>query len=272
VPIYVHADNDRIYQVDLDARNVRIAFEGQLVRAAGLLARTAPTQDVSLVVLTDDAVLKLDRENRIVRRFPLPADLREASFAWVETTPGTIVTLAGSDLDERTGKGLWQVSWFDDSGRLLRRDETWVQRPPHADLRILLAAMLSPAVANWHFIDPLHMHYYPTWTQYLNALGRGLAAGWPVVLLVHFVAGVLAWLAYRRLVRYGASRAERVVCPVFVLVLGLPGWLGFRFARSWPVLEACPNCAVVVPRDRVPCAVCGADFPSPALRGTEVFA
>jgi hypothetical protein len=73
-------------------------------------------------------------------------------------------------------------------------------------------------------------------------------------------------------VRYGASLAERIVWPLFVLLFGLPGWIGYRFGRSWPVLEACPECGVAVPRDRERCLHCINDFPRPALKGTEVFA
>jgi hypothetical protein len=73
-------------------------------------------------------------------------------------------------------------------------------------------------------------------------------------------------------VRYGASGPERIVWPSFVFVLGLPGWIGYRFGRAWPNLERCPSCRAIVPRDRIECAACQRDFPEPALQGTEVFA
>src|SRR5262249_2772948 len=107
---------------------------------------------------------------------------------------------------------------------------------------------------------------------YSAALRRALSEFWPALLLTQVVAAGLAVLCYRRQVRYGAIGAERVVWPLFVLVLGLPGWAGFRFGRSWPVLESCPACDVEVPRDRAVCVRCTAEFPRPALRGTEVFA
>jgi hypothetical protein len=55
-------------------------------------------------------------------------------------------------------------------------------------------------------------------------------------------------------------------------LLGPPGGIGYRFGRWWPVLEACPECGVRVPRDREACACWEADFSPPALQGTEVFA
>jgi hypothetical protein len=51
-------------------------------------------------------------------------------------------------------------------------------------------------------------------------------------------------------VQNGASRTQRVVWPLFVFLLGLPGWIGYRYTVA-------------------PSAV---EFLVPALRGTEVFA
>jgi hypothetical protein len=81
-----------------------------------------------------------------------------------------------------------------------------------------------------------------------------------------------AYLCYRRQVRYGTHRRERLARPLFVLAFGLPGWIGYRFGHSWPLLETCPQCAAAVPRDREECCRCEMEFPRPALKGTEVFA
>src|SRR5262245_41521753 len=91
VPIYVHADSDTIYEVELGARAVRVAFAGQPVRSAGVMTRHAPGPDAGrtfLVVCTDDEVLMLDGPNRVVRRFPLPEGLRDWGFTWLETSSG----------------------------------------------------------------------------------------------------------------------------------------------------------------------------------------
>jgi hypothetical protein len=90
--------------------------------------------------------------------------------------------------------------------------------------------------------------------------------------IAQLLAAGLAWLCYRRQVRYRATRSERVLWPLFVLAFGLPGWVGYRFGRRWPVLESCPKCGVDVPRDREDCTDCEVAFPGPALKGTEVFA
>ncbi len=105
-----------------------------------------------------------------------------------------------------------------------------------------------------------------------EALARTLTEFWPALTIAQLLAAGLAVHCHRRQVRYGASGRERVAWPLFVLLLGLPGWIGYRFGRSWPVLEACPTCGEGVPRDRGDCTRCRAEFPKPALQGVEVFA
>jgi hypothetical protein len=224
------------------------------------------------VVRTDDAVLEFDARNQLVRRFPVPEDLREWGFAWVATPSVEVITLKDQDYDFRAGRVLFQISWFDADGRLLRREEVWLQTSIQGDERVFLAGTLSPAVGDWVCTDPLTIPYYERWAVYLKVLGNRLAEFWPALALVHAAAAGLAWLCYRRLARYGAARRERVVWTTFVFVLGLPGWVGFRFGRRWPVRECCPACGAVVPRDRADCAGCRAEFPLPERKGTEVFA
>jgi hypothetical protein len=274
-PVYVRGDNDTIYQVDLGARLVRVVSAGRPIRAADLLTRYAPTPEAGrtfLVVRTDDAVLEFDGQNQLVRRFPIPADLPTWGFCWIETPSGEVITLVHREYDFQSAKGLVELAWFDMAGRLLRREETWLELPLPSDERLFVAGTLTPVVANWMFSDPLTIRYYDGWTDYLKILQNRLAVFWPALVLVHLVAAGLAGLCYWRLARYRATRAERVVWPAFVFLLGLPGWVGFRCVRSWPVLEQCPACSSVVPRDRAPCADCGAAFPLPARTGTEVFA
>jgi hypothetical protein len=90
--------------------------------------------------------------------------------------------------------------------------------------------------------------------------------------ITQLIAIGFAVLCYRRQVRYGMSGSECLIWPLFVLLFGLPGWIGYRFGRSWPELEACPACKTVVPQDREACASCANEFTRPAFKGTEVVA
>src|SRR5262249_8331950 len=104
--------------------------------------------------------------------------------------------------------------------------------------------------------------------SYPEALARTAEEFWPALLLAQALAAALAALCHLRQRRYGAAGAERVAWPLFVLALGLPGWVGYRFGRAWPALARCGDCGRAVPLDRESCARCAADFPRPALAGT----
>src|SRR5262249_7710843 len=108
--------------------------------------------------------------------------------------------------------------------------------------------------------------------NYPAALVRALGEFVPALGIAQLVALALAVLCFRRQVAYGGVGWGRVVWPLLGLVLGLPGWVGYRLGRSWPVREECPACGARVARDRGECGRCEAEFPPAARKGTEVFA
>ena len=73
-------------------------------------------------------------------------------------------------------------------------------------------------------------------------------------------------------VRSAFPEREQFAWAVFVLLFGLPAYVGFLLYRRWPIRQPCPNCQAQAPRDRVACAECGTRFPDPALKGIEIFA
>ena len=89
---------------------------------------------------------------------------------------------------------------------------------------------------------------------------RGFPAAWPALLAVLAVAVVMAWLCYRRQKRYAQPWTAAWV--ILVLLGGVPGLAGYLLHRRWPVLEKCPACGSVVPRDRERCAIAGRNSPS----------
>src|SRR5581483_5761393 len=80
----------------------------------------------------------------------------------------------------------------------------------------------------------------------VDTIGQGLIQAllefWPSLLIAQVVALGLAWLCYRRQVRYAAEGAGRWLWPVYVFLFGLPGWVGYLTSRRWPTLERCPSC------------------------------
>ena len=105
---------------------------------------------------------------------------------------------------------------------------------------------------------------------YSGGFLRALGETWLSLLVVIVLGGLVAVAAYRRQRRFGLPHAA--AWAAFVFVLGVPGWIAYRFHRTWPVREECPTCHQPAPRDRKACTECGADFPPPPLQGIEVFA
>jgi hypothetical protein len=270
--IYVEGDDNRIYQIDLEARSVRVVLEGKPIRSSGLLTRAGRA---FLAVRTDEAILLLDSNGQITRSFPLADELREANFTWFETAGGGAMTFWYEGDPSRPGEVRAIVSWFDADGHRTRQEETelYFSTPKHLgqEMGIMLP---MPLALDWLIGVWIPLRQNNLWTggSYSKGLAQALAEYGLALVGVHGLAAVLAGLTYHRLVRYGADRGERLAWPLFVFVFGLPGWVAFRFGRSWPVRERCPECGAVVPRDRSACAVCRTSFPLPALKGTEVFA
>jgi hypothetical protein len=109
--------------------------------------------------------------------------------------------------------------------------------------------------------------------SYPAAVTAMLKDSWPTLMIaVLALAIVMAILVQRRSRAFGHSRREQIAWSVFVLLFGLPAYVGFRLIRRWPTRQPCPNCHAQAPRDRVACAECGMRFPDPALKGIEIFA
>jgi hypothetical protein len=276
--VYVLGRDRKIYRADLQQRTVHVVFDEPRLRTAALVAGPAdPVKGTphQLAARTDDAVLVLDEHGGLLRHYPIPGDLRERGFAFGETTAGDAVMDWNSPMDSlatqvehriyrvspdgRTEEASATLTW-DGAMRSMQVFGGLVEPAP-----VVLAGFLGFGRARDLIEEGLEANY-PA------ALERAVAEFWRALLLAQLVSVGLAALCYRRQVRYGVRRGDRVVWPLFILVLGLPGWIGYRFGRAWPVLESCPACEVAVPRDRGDCVRCATEFPRPRFKGTEVFA
>jgi hypothetical protein len=276
--VYVHGPDGKLYHADLQKRTIHVAFDRSPFVSAALTAGVfdaAHGLPYRPAVRTSDAVLVLDEQGGMLKRFPIPDSLRERDINFAETSTGGAVMYTSTPEDLFASEVEYHICRLDSEGRSW--EATTVLPFLDSDRFILMSAGLvipSPlglagtvgTLRTWMLLDTgLAANYPEAFAQALLEFRSGLA-------ISQLIALGFAMLCYRRQVRYGASRAERIVWPLFVLVLGLPGWIGYRFGRSWPVLETCPECFVTVPRDRERCVRCTNDFPRPALKGTEVFA
>jgi hypothetical protein len=254
--VFVQGDNDTIYLVDLAQRTVGIAFTGEHVRSSAILLRSHPPAEAGrrdLVVRTEDAVVVINGRTNEQQRFTIPAELRDTSFSWGQTTTGDQLAVWNSQVTPEAEISSYHVALSNAAGAVTRRSDGEISEPRSPnELRWFLglnapAPLLVDCCVGWWL--PLRSWYGPH-EPYGPALARYMAEYWPSLLIVHILSAILAWLCYRRQKINDASRTERVVWPLFVFLLGLPGWIGYRYTVTLRVAES----------------------PAPALRGTEVFA
>ncbi len=277
--VYIHAADNIIYRADLEKRSVQIALERLPIWSMALFPELIPNSRplYRLIVRTDDTVILFNGHNELLRKFPIPQELRDLDITlFFETTTGGIVAYTTSPYDLLKPEMHYRLFHIDPKGQVTRTEEAVLESRYVMEYMKTFLALVAPlpvvvdvVVAIVRPLDLLRRHQVDDYPQ---ALAQAVGEFWPSLLLVHLLSAWLAWLCYQRQVRFATGKMERIIWPVFVFVCGLPGWIGYRYGRWWPRLERCPSCAGEVPRDRVECARCQADFPLPAPRGTEVFA
>lgn len=275
--VYILGREAKLYHVDLQKRIIRIAFDKTPVLSTSLIAGLPDAihgTPYRPAVRTVDAILVLDERGSELKRYPIPEPLRTQDISFGETTTGEAVMYANNPEDLLATEIDYQIYRVDSTGR---HQHTSTVLPflgfkrwcPLTGLVVPSPLALAGGVA---WLRPSDRVENGLASTYSEALGQALTEFGPALAIAGVIAFGFAVLCYRRQVRYGTSRTERIAWPLFVLLFGLPGWIGYRFGRAWPVLEACPDCGAAVPRDRGNCIRCTNDFPRPALRGTEVFA
>ena len=278
--VYVPSSDGKLYFADLRSRTVKVIYDGPPLRQAAIIGRFHDSRQVptfQIVIRTADQIMVLDRTGRIESKFPIPTALRNEDFAVVTTTKGEAVlqwTSPADSLNLTTSVRLFHVrsdDQFQETQLSMHRDNGASQHWTlvYGGLETPCPALFVGTVGLSRVFELLHQRIEPTLAE---AARRTVGEFGPTFLLALAISAVLAALCYFRLARYKATRLERIVLPLFVLVLGLPGWIGYRFGRTWPVLETCPACTTRTPRDRYECVSCGEEFRAPAELGTEVFA
>jgi hypothetical protein len=275
---YIFGRDGKLYHADLHERTVQVILANSQLRSVAASAHVKLSVRglwYRLAARTDDAILILDTEGRQLARYPIPEALRHQDLTFAESNAGEAVLYESSPDDSLATTKDYRIFWIKPDGRFREAAVTVAHCGELRPMRVYGGVTMP---------SPLGLGSSTVRDRYKELLNKGLSATpaeaflraltefWPALALAQTIALICAVLCYRRQVRYGTSQAERIVWPLFVLLLGLPGWIGYRFGRSWPVLEACPECGREVPRDRESCVRCANDFPRPALKGTEVFA
>jgi len=226
-----------------------------------------------VVVRSSDNLLLVDPRSGDSKPVPLPRGMRNGSLAIYELTTGGYLLLSNPMWPDEPH----HVAWLDAQGAVekerdvtLSRNVSMVSSPAAVAWTSAIAAPLP--LGNWLTIGALAASVRRTSEEqnYAASLADTIAQTWPALLAVLGIGVVSAIAAYRRQRAYGLGNAW--AWAVFAFILGVPGYIAYRFHRTWPVLAACPSCGELSPRNREACTECGAAFPPPALKGLEVYA
>ncbi len=272
--IYIFGRDGRLYHADLRKRTVGPVLDGSVLRSVGLGNNYRDKFGLQPIVRTDDAVLVLAPNGQVEKGFPIPPALRGRDLKFVATA-GDCVMCWHSPRHSLATEVDYHIYWVAPNGSTREAQVTlpWigeaVNQPILFGLEVPVPVVVLGSVAMQR---PRELLEHGMAATYAEALEQALWEYRPAIAIALVISVAMALLCYRRQIRYGARGVERVAWPLFVLLLGLPGWIGYRFGRTWPVLDHCPTCRAAVPRDRSECVRCETDFPGPVLKGTEVFA
>ena len=261
VGVFYLVVDDGLVLVNLNDRTARvISTDAGFVSAADM--------GWMIAVRTADRIRLLEPDGKEIRSYPLSVEIRrnDPIRIWELPKNEVVISLGGD----------WQpkhdLFWLDAAGKITRRERAelstagqprWIS-PVVANCMGSLLAMPSPgAVLSIMGLDAWERGYW-------GRLRKLWPEWWPGLLGTVLISAVLAVLCYRRQRQYDLPWTRMWVG--FVLLFGVPAYIGYLVHRHWPARLACPHCGRPAPRDREACFACGQEFPVPAPKGIEVFA
>ncbi|HLN32344.1 MAG TPA: hypothetical protein VK395_31735 [Gemmataceae bacterium] len=275
--VFILGRAGKLYHVDLQERTVQVALEEKGLCAIGQLPGVPDLSRLRLPRLaarTDDAVVVLDAQGGILQRYRIPGNLRDMRINFATTTAEEALM----QVSVPTGTPMefdHQIYWVARGGSIRKASVVLKQLAESEALHRFAWAVLPSPILLGIFVEGLKQQELLESGRsgiYRQPLIQSLRDYAPSFLFAQLLAIAFAFSCYRRQVRFGARGINRVVWPLFVLVFGFPGWIGYRFGRTWPVQAACDSCGTTAPQDREDCVAYASTFSRPALTGTEVFA
>jgi hypothetical protein len=269
-------DGDKLMEIDLRERSVRPIFESKgLVSVTMLLEQKAAAAEDEIrqvprvAARTRDRIVVLDPPTGVLREYALPEQAREKSLQ--------IYPLLDDQLVIQWADNYYApyLMWLKTDGSLAREEKVTIAgyRGSGTDAA-WVAVAAAPLPIGWtsgvFLFDPIAKLNRRTASTYAQAVSSNMEAIWVALVGVLVIGALLAAWTYRLQRKYHWP-ATGLWCA-FVFLLGGPGFLAYWFEHRRPKLEACRDCAQIVPRDRDACAVCRTPFPAPPLLGTEIFA
>ena len=281
--VYVPSGND-LREVDLAARTITTVFETpEPIESPGIPAIESwsgghTVKEHPILVSTGQQIYALDRKNKIIRQFAIPAEIvRQFAISWYEIGNGQamaefVIPWSTTEPDNITKRMVYRIGA---DGAVQNRFGLTLHTgsPLTNPARLQMQAFLGlPAPAFLFVVEPLFLLRTDRIPSYPAAFIALLGTLWPSLLAVVVLASVLAILTCRRSRSFGLPKREQVAWAIFVLLFGLPAFVGFLLSRRWPIRQPCSVCQAQAPRDREACAECGTRFPDPSLKGIEILA
>jgi hypothetical protein len=274
----------QLRRADLAARTVTTVFETpEPIESVGIptLAYWSTgdsTTEQPILVRTTRQINELDQQHHVKKVFSLPADLDPRSWIeWYALKSGQAIALVGPrwstvQRDNASRQLVYRITAAGAIEDQFAVDLQSGSSAPGERAQAFLLALGLPVPAILFAIGLALVIAIEEPQSYFAAVPAVLKDTGPGLIAVLALAIVLAILVQRRSRAFGLSRGEQIAWSVFVLLLGLPAYVGFRLIRRWPTRQPCPNCHAQAPRDRVACTECGVRFPDPPRQGIEIFA
>jgi hypothetical protein len=279
--VYVPSGNF-LRMVDLAARTVTTVFEtAEPIEAPGIPMLSSwstghPMKEKPILVRTRQQIHILDHKHNIIKVFAIPNEVdRQSPVQWYEIGNGQAIAdfiRPGStgEADNVTKRMVYRIA---DNGAILDRFEVTLHnrnRLLNGQTQTVVLALGLPVPAIKFVIDLLIAVYQTqSYPAALSALIRDSGLSLIAVFALSLILAIMAW---RRSRSFGLSKREQIAWMAFVLLFGVPAYVGFLLYRRWPIRQPCPNCHARAPRDCTACAECGTRFPDPSLKGIEIFA
>jgi len=272
----------QLRKVDLAARTVTTVFETrEPIVAPGIpwLATwsmgRAP-KEKTILVRTTQQIHELDLQHHVLRVFTIPTEAdRRSSVQWFAMDNGQAIAVFTPSYSTGEPDSVSKLKVYRIAGDGAIQDQFELDLQTGSvpkQTQDLVGVLAFPAPAILFALIPVIEVGINQIKDYPAGLEALLKNTWPAFSAVLALSLILAVLAWRRGRAFGLAHKERITWTVFVLLLGLPAYVGFRLYRRWPIRQPCTTCHANVPRDRLACAECGIRFPDPSLKGIEIFA
>ncbi|MEN6558010.1 MAG: hypothetical protein ABFC54_07505 [Thermoguttaceae bacterium] len=275
---YNLATDEGLVQVDPKKRSVRRLHAGKPISACiemrelGDSSLHSAPPETFVLWRTVDRVQVLDFNGKQQEEFRLPQEIRTRDFEWCRLPNDTVLAVVDMPCPSDVAPHHCELYWFTKDGRIVRKETVSLKRDVRITTTLESVAMTcslpSPGLLlAFGFLSQQETH--PSADGWAKLKGT-IQEGWPFLLAVEALSLILAVGCFCRQRKFGLSGAW--IWAGFMLLFGVPAYLGYRLSRVWPAQLACPHCKQPTPRDRPACLHCGQNFPPPAMKGIEVFA